>query len=59
MPTFEFAKDSCNSDEVRGLSAKLHHMNFEMGSNDQVIITLQFLAQNYPKPIYGMGNLET
>ena len=42
----------------RGLSAKLHHMNLEMGSNDQVIITMQFLVQNYPKSIYGMGNFK-
>ena len=43
--------------EFRGLSANLHHMHFEKGSNDQVIITMQFLGGKYPKSIYGMGNL--
>src|SRR3954469_17651651 len=42
----------------RGLCAKLHHNYFEKGSDEQIIITIQFLAQNYPKPIYGMSNFE-
>src|SRR3954470_9944476 len=41
----------------RGLCAKLHHNYFEKGSDEQFIITMQFLAQNYPKSIYGMSNL--
>src|ERR1041385_106243 len=44
--------------KLRGLSAKLHHMNFEKGSDDETIITMQLLVQNYPKTIYGMGNLK-
>src|SRR3954469_5296021 len=42
----------------RGLCAKLHHNHFEKGSDEQIIITMQFLAQNYPKSIYGMSNFE-
>src|SRR3954464_11329808 len=42
----------------RGLCAKLHHNYFEKGSDEQIIITMQFLAQNYPKSIYGMSNFE-
>src|ERR1041384_6226730 len=42
----------------RGLCAKLHHKHFEKGSDEQIIITMQFLAQNYPKSIYGMGRFE-
>src|SRR3954470_887846 len=44
--------------KFRGLSAKLHHLNFEKGSNEQVIITMQFIEKNYPKTIYGMGNFK-
>src|SRR3954465_15460399 len=42
----------------RGLCAKLHHNHFDKGSHEQIIITMQFLAQNYPKSIYGMGSFE-
>src|SRR4051812_45851705 len=42
----------------RGLCAELHHNHFEKGSEEQFIITMQFLAQNYPKSIYGMSNFE-
>src|SRR3954468_7156597 len=42
----------------RGLCAKLHHNHFEKGSDEQFIITMQFLAQNYSKSIYGMSNFE-
>src|SRR3954467_12080221 len=44
--------------KFRGLSAKLHYMHFGKGSNDQVIITMQFLAQKYPNSIYGMSHFE-
>ena len=42
----------------RGLSANLHYMHFEKGSNGQTTITMQFLGRNYPKFIYGMANFE-
>src|SRR3954468_3617696 len=42
----------------RGLSVKLHHSYFGKGSDEQFIITMHFLAQNYPKSIYGMSNFE-
>src|SRR3954463_10605555 len=42
----------------RGLCAKLHHKHFEKGSDQQIIITMQFLGRNYPKSIYGMGNFK-
>src|SRR3954467_5331025 len=42
----------------RGLSANLHWMHFEKGSNGQTIITMQFLGRNYPKNIYGMAIFE-
>src|SRR3954466_9284138 len=42
--------------KFRGLSAKLHLMNFEKGSVDENIITMQLLVLNYPKIIYDMGN---
>src|ERR1041385_4345107 len=44
--------------KFRGLSAKLHLMNFRKGSVDENIITTQLLVQNYPKIIYDMGNLQ-
>ena len=47
-----------NQLKFRGLSAELHHMHFEKGSDEQIIITMQFLVQNYPNFIYGMGNFE-
>ena len=47
-----------NSNELRGLSAKLHYLHFEKGSNGQTIITMQFLGRNYPKVIYGMAIFE-
>ena len=42
----------------RGLSAKLHCMHFEKGSNGKSTITMQFLGRNYPKIIYGMAIFE-
>ena len=42
----------------RGLSAKLHYMHFEIGSNVQTTITMQLLGRNYTKIIYGMAIFE-
>jgi hypothetical protein len=42
----------------RGLSAKCTANILEKGSDEQIIITMQNLAQNYPKFIYGMGHFE-
>ena len=36
----------------------MHYMHLKKGSNDQVIITMQFLGKNYPKSIYGVGNFK-
>src|SRR4051812_13804911 len=44
--------------EFRGLSAKLHYMHLEKGSNDQSIITMPLLVKNYPRIIYGMAIFE-
>ena len=58
MASFEFANIVANSDELQGLSARLHWMHFENGSNGQTIITMQFLGRSYPKNIYGMAIFE-
>ena len=47
-----------NSNELRGLSATLHCLHFEKGSNGKTIITMQILGRNYPKIIYGMAIFE-
>ena len=37
---------------------KVALQTFEKGSDEQIIVTMQLLAQNYPKSIYGMGSFE-
>src|SRR4051812_48739345 len=58
MPTFEFAKKVAKSSEVQGAECKMHYKHLEKGSDEQIIITMQNLAQKYPKSIYGMGHFE-
>ena len=45
-PQLSLQKTVANQMKFRGMSAKLHHMNFEKGLNDQVIITMQKTTQN-------------
>ena len=58
MSPFEFAKEVAKSSEVQGAECKMHCKQLEKGSDEQIIITMQNLAQNYPKIIYGMGHFE-
>src|SRR3954471_6489811 len=44
--------------DFRGLSAKVHLMDFLKGPVDEKIITMRLLVENYPKIIYDMGNLQ-
>src|SRR4051812_10028147 len=57
MAPFEFAKESWNSKELEGLSAKSHHLILLEGSNCRTNITMVFNRVFYPKFIYGMLNL--
>jgi len=49
---------SCNSTGVQGAECKIYTTCIWKGFKQLTIITMQFLGKNYPKSIYGMGNLE-
>ena len=49
MAPFEFANSVANTDEFRGLSAKLHHLHFEKGSNGKTSLTMLTLGKKIPQ----------
>jgi len=58
MPTFDVCKKSCKFICGQGAACKMHCNHFGKSSDDQIIITMQILGQNYPKFIYGMAHFE-
>ena len=46
-----------NTNDLRGLSAKMHYFHFGKRSNGKSNITMLILGKNYPKLIYGMPYL--
>ena len=57
-PPLMVARKVANSPEVRGLDARLHCKHLEKGFDEEIIITMQILGENYPKFIYGMAHFE-